>query len=123
LGADADTFVFEEVAKNASGELQIAPPAEYSPGQGDIVYLPVVLANMQNLPFADAAMAGRAHEVASNRFVMLEVNVSDAQTPHWTDVAQLQGVNVGDVVHVVIDAHEATAATAAAAQLQHAFHA
>jgi hypothetical protein len=107
-GAGADHFVFgPSILLNVPTPSQITHVADYSAAQGDTFDFSALTAAFHNSSVSDALVV-RAVEDASGTFATLQVvdtiGVRSA-TPHWVNVAQLDGAHAGDAVNVLIDNH------------------
>ena len=105
-GAGADHFVFGPGISSAAPLTHIA---DYNAAQGDTIDLTALF------PGASVANANplalvHAVEDASGTFATLQINTAAAgQSAHWVDIAQLDGVHLGDGVDVSINSSHPSA--------------
>jgi hypothetical protein len=81
----------------------LAQISGYSAAQGDVVDFSAILRGSYAPMTADSAQL-RVTADTSGAFATLDFNVGTAQNPHWTALAKLDGVHVGDAVNVALDA-------------------
>jgi hypothetical protein len=105
-GAGADHFVF---GPGISSAAPLTHVADYSAAQGDMIDLTALF------PGASVANANplalvHAVEDAGGTFAELQINTAAAgQSAHWVDIAQLDGLHLGDAVNLSIDSSHPSA--------------
>jgi len=99
----ADVFPLDMATLNAA----VAPAPQpalitgYSALQGDVIDFSAILHGSYAPLTPDTAQLRVAASATSTTF---DFNIGTAERPHWTALATLDGVHVGDTVNVALDA-------------------
>ena len=110
-GGGADRFVFDSFALTdaTASTPQIDHVTDYSAAQGDTIDLTAIFSALS----ATSNLSSLVHatEDASGTFTTVQINTaSSGQAAHWVNIAQLDGISVGDTINVNLDpSHPATA--------------
>ncbi len=111
-GGGADRFVFDSfaLADATSSAPQIDHVTDYSATQGDTIDLTALFSALSTMR-TDTSSLVHATEDASGTFATVQINTASAgQAAHWVNIAQLDGIAVGDMINVNLDpSHPATA--------------
>ena len=108
-GGGTDIFVFANVDVDAATARPVTHVVEYHFAEGDTFDFSALTSPFHYSDTADASLV-RVIEDPSGSFATLQVNTNTALRdfgPHWTNVAQIDGVHSGDAVNVLVDSHSA----------------
>ena len=102
-GADVFVVAIATLTAAVAPTPALAEISGYSATQGDVIDFSAILRGSYAPLTADSAQL-RITQDASGTFATLDFNVGTAQDPHWTALAKLDGVQIGDAVNVALDA-------------------
>ena len=101
----ADTFALDIATVQAAVAPSpvLAEISGYSAAQGDVIDFSAILRGSY-APLTPDTTQVRVTEDASGSFATLDFNAGTTQNPHWTALARLDGVQLGEAVNVALDA-------------------